>query len=138
MMSADEAVRETIATVFARFFELCSVRQTVLSLRDDGLLLPRRRGPGEIEWVPAAYTAVRDMLVNPTYAGAFAYGRRQSQRRLGQDGRARVSIVPVPRERWRTRDHRPSPGICLVGSARADPRPDRPQRSHRGRWSRGA
>jgi len=110
MKSADEAVRETIGTVFARFFELCSVRQAVLSLRDDGLLLPRRRGPGEIEWVPAAYTAVHDMLINPTYAGAFAYGRRQSQRRLGEDGRARVSIVPVPRERWRTliTDHHPA------------------------------
>jgi predicted DNA-binding transcriptional regulator AlpA len=44
---------------------------------------------------------VHDMLVNPTYAGAFAYGRRQSIRRLGPDGRARTAIVPVPRERWR-------------------------------------
>jgi DNA invertase Pin-like site-specific DNA recombinase len=102
MMSADEAVREAVAIVFRRFFELCSVRQTVLSLRDDGLLLPRRREQRQIEWVPAAYTAVHDMLINPTYAGAFAYGRHQSQRRVGVDGRARVVPVPMPRERWRT------------------------------------
>jgi DNA invertase Pin-like site-specific DNA recombinase len=99
--SADESVREAVAAVFARFFELCSVRQTVLSLRDDGLRVPRRRGQGHVEWVPAAYTAVHDMLINPTYAGAFAYGRRQSQRRIGRDGRARVVPAPVPREQWR-------------------------------------
>jgi DNA invertase Pin-like site-specific DNA recombinase len=100
--SADETVREAVANVFARFFELCSVRQVVLSLREDGLLLPRRRSHGQIEWVQATYTAVHDMLTNPIYAGAYAFGRRQSQRRVGQDGRARISKVPVPRERWRT------------------------------------
>jgi excisionase family DNA binding protein len=102
VMSADESVREAVRAVFERFFELCSVRQATLALRDDGLLLPRRRGPGRIEWVQAAYTAVHDMLINPTYAGAFAYGRHQSQRRVGVDGRARVVPVPMPRERWRT------------------------------------
>ena len=109
VMSADEAVREAVATVFARFFELCSARQVTLSLRDDGLLLPRRRGQGRIEWVQAAYSAVHDMLTNPTYAGAYAFGRRQSQRQVGEDGRARVSSVAMPRERWQTLifDHHP-------------------------------
>ena len=102
VISADEAVRETVATVFRRFFELCSVRQVVLSLREDGLLMPRRRGHGELEWVKATYSAVHDMLTNPTYAGVYAFGRRQSQRRVGEDGRARVSMVPIPRERWHT------------------------------------
>jgi hypothetical protein len=40
MMSTDEAVREAVRAVFGRFFELCSVRQVALALRDDGLLLP--------------------------------------------------------------------------------------------------
>jgi DNA invertase Pin-like site-specific DNA recombinase len=102
VISADETVREAVANVFRRFFELCSVRQVVLSLRDDGLRLPRRRSQGQIEWVQATYTAVRDMLTNPIYAGAYAFGRRQSQRRVGEDGRARVSMVPMPRERWQT------------------------------------
>ncbi len=102
VMSADEAVREAVANAFRRFFELCSVRQVVLSLREDGLLLPRRRGQGLIEWVKPTCTAVHDMLTNPTYAGAYAFGRRQSQRRVGEDGRARVSKVPMPRERWHT------------------------------------
>jgi len=101
VMSADEAVREAVRAVFARFFELCSVRQAALALRDQGLFLPRRRGEGRVEWTPATYGAVLGILTNPTYAGAYAFGRRQAQRRVGRDGRARVAPVPVPRERWR-------------------------------------
>ncbi|MGZ4172535.1 MAG: recombinase family protein, partial [Solirubrobacteraceae bacterium] len=102
VMSADEAVREAVRAVFARFFELCSVRQVALALRDEGLRLPRRRGQGRVDWVQATYGAVLGILTNPTYAGAYAFGRRQAQRRVGRDGRARVAPVPVPRERWRT------------------------------------
>jgi len=60
--------------------------------------LPRRRGPGRIEWAQAGYTAAHDMLVNPTYAGEFAYGRRQSQRRVGTDGHVRMVPASCPRD----------------------------------------
>jgi DNA invertase Pin-like site-specific DNA recombinase len=42
VFSADVVVVEAIATVFRRFDELGSARQVLLSLREDGLLLPRR------------------------------------------------------------------------------------------------
>ena len=42
IITCDEAVREAIATVYRRFAELGSARQVLLSLREDGLLLPRR------------------------------------------------------------------------------------------------
>ena len=103
--SPDQAVREAIAAVFDRFFELGSIRQVALSLLDDGLRLPRRRGQGRSEWVRPTYTGVHDLLVNPSYAGVFAYGRRQSARRLGPDGRARTSLVTMPRQQWRVLIH---------------------------------
>jgi hypothetical protein len=40
IITPDEAVVEVIATVFRRFDELGSARQVLLSLREDGLLLP--------------------------------------------------------------------------------------------------
>jgi DNA invertase Pin-like site-specific DNA recombinase len=46
VLSADEAVREAITTVFRRFTELGSARQVMLSMRDDGLELPRWRPEG--------------------------------------------------------------------------------------------
>ena len=42
IITPDEAVAEAIATVYRRFAELGSARQVLLSLREDGLLLPRR------------------------------------------------------------------------------------------------
>jgi DNA invertase Pin-like site-specific DNA recombinase len=108
VMTADESVRAAVAEVFRRFTQHGSIRQVTLSLVDEGLALPRKRGPG-IEWGPATYTAVHDMLVNPTYAGAFAYGRRQTQRVTDPDGRVRAVPRAVPREQWRTLiiDHHP-------------------------------
>lgn len=101
VISADEAVRQAVSTVFDRFFVLRSIRQVALSLQADGLRLPRRRGQERVEWSPPTYTGVHDLLINPTYAGAFAYGRRQSTRRVGTGGQARTANVPMPREQWR-------------------------------------
>lgn len=99
--SSNSAVREAINNVFRRFQQHASIRQTTMSLIDDGLAMPRRRN-GRLEWGPATYTAVHDMLLNPTYAGAFAYGRMQTRRVVDADGRARAVPRPVPRDAWRT------------------------------------
>jgi DNA invertase Pin-like site-specific DNA recombinase/predicted DNA-binding transcriptional regulator AlpA len=94
-LCADEAAREAIATVFRRFTELGSARQVMLSLRDDGLGLPRRRAGGRLEWAPASYGAVMGILTTPAYAGAFAFGRTRSMRRPGGPARR-----PVPMDQW--------------------------------------
>ena len=94
-LCADEAAREAIATVFRRFTELGSARQVMLSLRDDGLGLPRRRAGGRLEWAPASYGAVMGILTAPAYAGAFAFGRTRSVRRPGGPARR-----PVPMDQW--------------------------------------
>ena len=52
IITPDEAVVEAIATVFRRFAELGTGRQVLLSLRGDGLLLPRRPTRG---WSPAPW-----------------------------------------------------------------------------------
>jgi DNA invertase Pin-like site-specific DNA recombinase len=51
LLTHDEAVREAIVTVLRRFAELGSARQVLLSMRADGLLLPRRAaGSKRIRW----------------------------------------------------------------------------------------
>lgn len=58
VLNPNEAVREAIATVLTRFEKLGSARQVVLSLRADGLLLPRRTaGSRTIRWAEATYPA---------------------------------------------------------------------------------
>ena len=129
--SADVAVVEAIATVFRRFAELGSARQVLLSLREDGLLLPRRpTRTGRISWAAATYPAVHDFLTNPCYAGAFAFGRNRSEKRIHPDGRVITRTVALPRDEWAVLipehhagfidwpTYRPTPPSCARTGAR--------------------
>ena len=101
IITADEAVRESIVTVYRRFAELGSARAVLLSLRGDGLLLPRRpsgSGSGRITWAQASYPAVHDLLTNPAYAGAFVFGRTRTEKRVDASGRLVTSVRLLPRE----------------------------------------
>jgi DNA invertase Pin-like site-specific DNA recombinase len=101
VFGSDEAVVEAIATVFRRFAALGSARQVLLSLREDGLLLPRRPArTGRISWAAATYPAVHDFLTNPCYAGAFVFGRNRSEKHIAPDGRVVTRTVALPREEW--------------------------------------
>ena len=101
IITPDEAVAEAIATVCRRFGELGSARQVLLSLREDGLLLPRRpNGSRRITWAPASYPAVHDFLTNPAYAGAFVFGRTRTEKRLDPAGKLVTSVRVLPREQW--------------------------------------
>ncbi len=110
VLDPDEAVIESIAVVFRRFEELGSARQVMLSLREDNLLLPRRpAGSRRIFWAPASYPAIHDFLTNPTYAGAFVFGRRREERRFDESGRLTKHTRELPRTEWAVliEDHHP-------------------------------
>ena len=110
VLDPDEAVVEAIATVFRRFDELGSARQVRLSLRGDGLLIPRRpTGAKRVSWAPATYPAIHDFLTNPTHAGAFVFGRTRTERRLDANGKLVSRTRYVPREEWSVLipDHHP-------------------------------
>jgi DNA invertase Pin-like site-specific DNA recombinase len=101
VFSPDEAVIEAIATVFRRFAELGTGRQVLLSLREDGLLLPRRpTRTGRVHWQPATYPAVHDFLTNPVYAGAFVFGRTRTEKRIDPTGKLVQRTVLLPRDQW--------------------------------------
>src|SRR6478736_598878 len=109
-LDADERVQDAIQLVFAKFQELGSARQVFLWLRDAALRLPvvRRNGPvRRIEWREPAYHSVVQVLHNPLYAGAYAFGRRGERTRI-IDGRAvRTTGHDKPMAEWNVliRDH---------------------------------
>jgi DNA invertase Pin-like site-specific DNA recombinase len=98
---ADEAIRETISLILAKFAELGSARQVTTYLAEEGVLLPHRRVDEDlVNWRRATFGAVHDMLTNPTYAGVYGYGRSKVERRLDEAGHLRRRQVTLPLNEW--------------------------------------
>ena len=85
------------------FRRVGSAHGTVKAYREQGLEFPTHphSGPrkGELVWRPLTNGRVGNVLHNPRYAGAYAFGRRR-QRPDGLDGGTRTS--GRPREEWHT------------------------------------
>jgi DNA invertase Pin-like site-specific DNA recombinase len=100
----DRQVQQAVAGVFPKFRELGSARQTALWYRDHQIPLPHVR-PGtsgeEVEWALPTESRIRQMLKNPCYAGALAYGRTVA-RTVIADGRAKqTGRRRKPQEQWK-------------------------------------
>lgn len=108
----DEHVIAAIRLVFAKFAELGSARQAFLWLRSADIKMPvvlRNVDVYKLIWKAPAYHSVMQILHNPLYAGAYAFGRRAQRTRI-VDGRARkVSGFDKPQEEWNVllRDNHP-------------------------------
>src|SRR5205807_4179143 len=90
LLHPDEAVTGAIRTVFSRFDELGSVRQVWLWFCSEGLTFPLQSSRlSGIRWVRPTYTAIHNVLTNPAYAGAYAYGRTKQERYVDDQGRVR-------------------------------------------------
>jgi len=78
VITADTRVREAIALVFKKFRELRTIRQAFQWFRDHDVELPVNpaRGGNQLVWQMPTQGFVRDVLVNPFYAGAYVWGRR--------------------------------------------------------------
>lgn len=100
----DDQVRHVIELVFAKFEELGTCRQVLRYLRQEKVLLPRRQTSGfykgELLWKLPSDAAIYDIIRNPAYAGAFAYGRRQTDPTRRQPGRPSTGLVHKPMEEW--------------------------------------
>src|SRR5262249_28707006 len=101
VITPDEAVRETIARVFAKFAELGSARQVTAYFVEEGVPLPHQNlSEGTIAWRQAAFSAIHHVLTNPVYAGTYAYGRSRIERRMDERGRLLKRQVPRPESEW--------------------------------------
>ncbi|MGA8023072.1 MAG: recombinase family protein [Candidatus Acidiferrales bacterium] len=83
-ITADERVHDAIAMVFKKFREVRTIRQTFQWFRDHDVELPVNPAGGgnELVWQIPTQAFVRDVLVNPFYAGAYVWGRRPIETKL--------------------------------------------------------
>jgi DNA invertase Pin-like site-specific DNA recombinase len=89
----DQRVQNALQLVFSKFAEFQSARQVHVWLRDEGIALPisshKASAGRSVVWKLPIYNTVHNILTNPVYAGAYAFGRTTSKVVI-EDGRKRV------------------------------------------------
>jgi DNA invertase Pin-like site-specific DNA recombinase len=110
-MDPDERVGGVIRLLFDKFRDLGSARQVLLWTQDQALQLPiTRRNNGsmcKIEWRPAAYHTVLQILRHPIYAGAYVFGRTTQRTRVVESRARKTTGHSKPMAAWNVllRDH---------------------------------
>lgn len=102
-LDPDRRIREAIDLVFRKFRELGSIRQVLLWLRQECIELPSvLYGPEgrSVVWKLPGYHALNKMLRNPTYGGAYAYGRTKTVARVEQGRKKNLKGQRVERQDW--------------------------------------
>jgi DNA invertase Pin-like site-specific DNA recombinase len=100
----DDQVRHVIEIVLTKFAELGSCPKVLRYLLQENILLPRRQTSGlhkgELLWKPPSDSAIYNIVSNPAYAGAFAYGRKQTNPLKRKPGGQATGRVRKPMEEW--------------------------------------
>jgi DNA invertase Pin-like site-specific DNA recombinase len=95
----DRRVQERVMLVFSKFFELGSARQTLLWFLEHGVQVPVSAPRNQVVWRRPRYTTIYNLLSNPAYAGAYAYGRTEHSMQYEQ-GEPRRRSRRKPRLQW--------------------------------------
>jgi|1186.fasta_scaffold03285_5 DNA invertase Pin-like site-specific DNA recombinase len=100
----DRQVQQAVTTVFQKFRQLGSARQATIWFREEQIPVPHVK-PGtagnEIVWALPSSGRLLQMLRNPCYAGAFAYGKTAG-RTVIEQGRARQGTrYRKPKSEWK-------------------------------------
>ena len=103
ILDPDEQVQQTVKLVFDLFDDLGSAMAVVRHFETHQLLFPTRpwggARAGELTWKRLRHQRVLAILHNPTYAGAYAYGRSQT----------RIQALPDEMTHVKRRTRRASP-----------------------------
>jgi excisionase family DNA binding protein len=99
----DLRIQEAIRLIFARFRELGSARQVLLSMTADQVHFPRPSDGKKLisfDWTPIRYRNVISVLKNPFYAGAYAYGKSEKRTELVNGHVRKTYGHGKPLEEW--------------------------------------
>lgn len=93
----DEQAQHVVDLIFRKFDEIGTLNGLLRYLVKQGIEVGvrNRQGPakGSLEWRRPNRMTLQNVLKNPIYAGAYAYGRRQVDRRKKQPGRPSTGRV---------------------------------------------
>ena len=106
----DERVQQAISSIFQKFRELWSARQTFKWFHDNDISLPVNIWGGsntKLQWKTPSQSFIESALHNPFYAGAYVYGRRPNKTVFVDGKLTKKSGSPLPPEECRVfiKDH---------------------------------
>lgn len=99
----DQEVRERIALVFATFLRVKSLGGVVRHFNKNRLLLPRNDRLGGVRWREPTCASVSSLVRNPTYAGAYAYGKTRFVPQNSAPHKRRK--MPIDASQWKVLLH---------------------------------
>jgi hypothetical protein len=103
-LDPDEQAQAVVRLIFRQFEELGTLNAVLRYLVRHQIDLGLRRceGPdrGDLVWRRPNRMTLQNLLRNPLYAGAYAYGRRQVDPRRKQAGRPATGRVVQPADEW--------------------------------------
>lgn len=109
-LDPDLRLQEVIRLIFARFRELGSARQVLLSLQAEQVHFPRPSDGKKLvafDWTPIRYRNIISVLKNPFYAGVYVYGKSEKHTEI-VEGRPRKTYGhSKPFDQWEVmlKDH---------------------------------
>jgi DNA invertase Pin-like site-specific DNA recombinase len=100
VLDPDQEVQGAVCMIFSSFQQTGSAFGVVRRFRELGLRFPRRSyggaWDGKLIWRPLNHSRVTSILVNPSYAGAYVFGRYQSAKEIGPAGEITVRSRRTP------------------------------------------
>jgi hypothetical protein len=104
VLDADEQVRSAVRLIFDTFKETGSAYAVSRHFGRRNLLFPKRAyggvWKGKLIWGRLTYERVLGVLKNPSYAGAYVYGRYRTKMLISTDGIICSKIERAPIDEW--------------------------------------
>ena len=111
VLDPDKEVQGAVRAVFELFSKEGTAYGVVHRFHEAGLRFPRRSyggvWNGKLIWGRLTHSRVLGILANPSYAGAYVFGRFQSSKQVSPSGEVVTRSRPVSQNAWRVtiRDH---------------------------------
>ncbi len=100
----DEQVQQVVRLIFRKFEELGTLNAVLQYLVRHqiavGIRVRTGWAKGDLEWHRPNRMTLQNLLKNPIYAGAYAYGRRQVDRRKQHPDRPSTGRVVIDPAKW--------------------------------------
>ena len=111
VLDPDREVQGAVRAVFEQFTREGTAYSVVRHFKEVGLGFPRRAyggaWNGKLLWGRLTHSRVLGILANPSYAGAYVFGRFQSSKEVLPSGEIATRTHQVTQDAWRVfiRDH---------------------------------